>query len=121
MVIILSRGEWVRTKKYFTESDRRAKIPTMARKRRSPIVLHPVTRWRQAHDLSQHEVARACGLSQGFLGMIETYRRTPAHDNLEALIIFTGLPTDALVRPLRFLEAQPNFPYADYPPRPDEP
>jgi len=70
---------------------------------------HPLARWRKLHGWSQKQLAEACGLSQGMVAHIEGFRRIPLRDSLERLLDVTGLPTDALVRPERFLEAHPDF------------
>jgi transcriptional regulator with XRE-family HTH domain len=71
--------------------------------------LHPLTRWRNYHGWTQVELAEASGLSQSHIAAIENYQRIPIRDSLERLLDVTGLPTDALVRPERFLAAHPNF------------
>lgn len=100
-------------KKSFTLGKNAATMqPTMARKHRHEFPEHPLARWRRAHGLSQHAVATACRVSSGSIGMIETYARVPIRQNLERLLDFTGLPTDALVLPLRFLQDRADFDYS---------
>ena len=70
---------------------------------------HPLTRWRNYHGWTQVELAEASGLSQSHIAAIENYQRIPIRESLERLLDVTGLPTDALVRPERFLAAHPNF------------
>ena len=40
---------------------------------------------------------------------IENYLRIPMRESLEHLLAAIGLPTDALVRPERFLAEHPDF------------
>ena len=93
-------------------------MPGMPRPKHHPYPMHPLECWRKVHGLSQAEVAQRCDLSQGMIARIENYNRIPVHASLESLLAFTGLPTDALVRPLRFLDAHPDFPYSQHPPAP---
>ena len=48
-------------------------------------------------------------VSQGMISKIVGYQRIPLGDTLEALLAYTGLPTDAFIRPERFLAEHPNF------------
>jgi transcriptional regulator with XRE-family HTH domain len=70
---------------------------------------HPLARWRKFHGWTQTQLAEACGLSHSMITHVENYRRIPLREALERLLDVTGLPTDALVRPERFLAAHPNF------------
>ena len=107
----------VSAEKSFTGRENRATMrPTMARKHRHTFPEHPLARWRQVHGLSQQALGSACGMSPSMIAMIETYARVPIRERLDALLDYTHLPTDALVRPLRFLDAHPEFPYSQHPP-----
>jgi transcriptional regulator with XRE-family HTH domain len=72
--------------------------------------LHPLTRWRKRQGWTQRDVAAACGLSQSMIAMVEKYERIPLRDALERLLQVTALPTDAFIRPERFLEEHPTYP-----------
>jgi transcriptional regulator with XRE-family HTH domain len=71
--------------------------------------IHPLTHWRQQHQLTQQELSAITGLSQQEISLIERWRRIPRGAALERLLRHTGLPTDALVRPKEFLAAHPEF------------
>jgi transcriptional regulator with XRE-family HTH domain len=64
---------------------------------------HPLTTWRRQRGWTQAQLAKAADLSQGYITNIETYKRTPAGNALEALLDVTGLPCEALALPLRYL------------------
>ena len=70
---------------------------------------HPLLQWREKHGVSQDELAEACKLNQSFLSKIENGVRLPLHESLERLRAFTGLPTDAFIRPWHFIQEEPNF------------
>jgi transcriptional regulator with XRE-family HTH domain len=70
---------------------------------------HPLAQWRKRHNMSQAKLAHACGLSASMIAKIEQYDRIPFRDTLERLLSVTALPTDALVRPEKFLEAHPDY------------
>jgi transcriptional regulator with XRE-family HTH domain len=73
---------------------------------------HPLTRWRGNNGWSQIQLAKACHPGRGMIAHIEAYRRIPVHESLERLLDVTGLPTDALVYPKRFLAEHPDFLYS---------
>jgi hypothetical protein len=91
---------------------------TMPRRRQHRKPDHPLTRWRHAHRINQVPLAKATGMSQAMIAHIENYRHVPARENLEALLAYTGLPTDALIRGEQFLLDHPNFMYEILSPKP---
>ena len=70
---------------------------------------HPLLLWRERYRVSQREIMEACGISQATLSKIENGYRGPRGEKLECLRAYTGLPTDAFIRPYRFLLEEPNF------------
>jgi transcriptional regulator with XRE-family HTH domain len=70
---------------------------------------HPLTLWRQAHDVTQAELAQRCGVSQHSLAAYESYARVPHGQNLARLAIATALPLGALTDPETFLQEHPDF------------
>jgi transcriptional regulator with XRE-family HTH domain len=88
----------------------------------------PLKRWRRQQDWTKAELARRIAVRVNTIARWERAEQCPRGEYLEKLLDLTGLPTDALVRPLRFLEAHPEF-LADYGslgprrgrPRPPEP
>jgi transcriptional regulator with XRE-family HTH domain len=82
------------------------------------VPIHPLAQWRKHHGWTQKQLASACGLTQGMVAHIENYRRIPIRESLERLLEVTGLPTDALVRPERFLAEHPDFLQIPSPPNP---
>jgi DNA-binding XRE family transcriptional regulator len=90
---------------------------TMPRRRQHTKPTHPLARWRAIHEVTQVQLAKATGLTQGMIAHIENYRHIPVRESLERLLAFTGIPTDAFVRGEQFLREQPDFPYETYPPR----
>jgi len=72
-------------------------------------VIHPLLQWREKYRVSQQEIERACGVTQGMLSKIENLQRIPLRENLEKLLDYTGLPTDAFIRPKHFLREHPHF------------
>jgi transcriptional regulator with XRE-family HTH domain len=78
-------------------------VATMpARPPRTPIN-HPLRLWREAHNLSQKEVAEACQMTQAMISYIEAGKKLPWRDALESLRTYTGLPTDAFLRWREFM------------------
>jgi transcriptional regulator with XRE-family HTH domain len=82
--------------------------------------LHPLKQWRLTYGVSQQEMERRCGISQGQISAFEHFRQLPMRDVLERLRTYTGLPTDALVRPQYFLLEQPDFLLSTRPPTREE-
>jgi transcriptional regulator with XRE-family HTH domain len=70
---------------------------------------HPLLLWRERYGVSQREVMDACGISQATLSKIENGYRGPRGDKLESLRAYTGLPTDAFIRPYQLLLEDPTF------------
>jgi transcriptional regulator with XRE-family HTH domain len=70
---------------------------------------HPLRQWRDQHGLSQDELAEHCGVGQGMISHIERYFRVPRKSTIIKLQDYTGLPTEALMFPERFLEQNPNY------------
>jgi hypothetical protein len=68
----------------------------------------PLKRWRQP-GLTQAALAARCGVQVNTIARWERGEHVPRGDELETLLQVTGLPTDALVRPPRFLDAHPAF------------
>lgn len=71
--------------------------------------LHPLKQWRLYFGVTQQELSRQCQIGQSHLSKIEHFDQVPIRDMLERLKSYTGLPTDALVRPRQFLEEDPDF------------
>lgn len=69
--------------------------------------------------LTQPELAQRIGVHRNTLARYEQGRLIPRREHLEALIRETDLPTDALVRPQKYLEDHPDFliAYAEQPRR----
>lgn len=70
---------------------------------------HPLAQWRARHMITQVQLSKACRMSQGQLSKIETFQQLPLRDVLERLRDYTGLPTDAFIRPKQFLDEHPDF------------
>jgi transcriptional regulator with XRE-family HTH domain len=77
---------------------------TMPARRRGTPPSHPLRLWREAHDISQKELAEACGISQAMISYIEWDTKLPWRDSLEKLRARTGLPLDAFLRWQQFME-----------------
>jgi transcriptional regulator with XRE-family HTH domain len=71
--------------------------------------LHPLIRWRHQYEVTQQELSELTSLTQQEISLIECWKRIPRGEALERLLGTTNLPTDALVRPKKFLEAYPDF------------
>jgi transcriptional regulator with XRE-family HTH domain len=84
-------------------------LRTMEPRRKRLEQPHPLRLWREKHGVNQRDLARACGISQGMLSLVESGLRIPLDDNLEALLNYTGLPAEAFVLPERFLKDHPDF------------
>jgi len=84
-------------------------LATMPARRPSTQPSHPLRLWREAKNLSQQEVADACGVTQAMISYIEAGKKTPWGEALDKLRDYTGLPADAFLRWQRFLEEEPNF------------
>jgi transcriptional regulator with XRE-family HTH domain len=84
-------------------------LTRMPKKRATEKPTHPLAQWRACRGLKQSDVAVASGVSQGMISKIEGYQRIPLGDTLEALLAYTGLATDAFIRPERFLAEHPDF------------
>jgi transcriptional regulator with XRE-family HTH domain len=93
-------------------------LARMPKKRATEKPTHPLAQWRTYRGLKQSDVAVASGVSQGMISKIEGYQRIPLGDTLEALLACTGLPTDAFIRPERFLAEHPDFLQTTSPPSP---
>jgi transcriptional regulator with XRE-family HTH domain len=59
---------------------------------------------RQAHRLTQRQLAMRAGTSQAAIAQIESGRRSPTHDTLEKLLMAMGeeLDLEGAVRPSRW-------------------
>jgi transcriptional regulator with XRE-family HTH domain len=79
-------------------------LATMPARRRGTPIDHPLRLWREAHNLSQQEVADACELTQAMISYIEADKKLPWRDALERLRTYTGLPLDAFLRWREFLQ-----------------
>jgi DNA-binding XRE family transcriptional regulator len=84
-------------------------VAVMRRRQPSDKPPHPLRQWRDQRSLSQEQLAEMTGISQGMISHIERYFRNPRIDILKVLLEHTGLPTDALILPERFLEEHPDF------------
>jgi transcriptional regulator with XRE-family HTH domain len=69
----------------------------------------PLRRWRHRRGITQAQLAELCGVTGNTIARYEEGRRIPRGAQLDRLIELTRLPTDALVRPKRYLEEHPNF------------
>jgi transcriptional regulator with XRE-family HTH domain len=78
-------------------------LATMPARRPRTPENHPLRLWREAHDLSQQEVAEACQLTQAMISYIEAGKKLPWRDALDNLRTYTGLPTDAFLRWREFM------------------
>jgi Helix-turn-helix domain len=72
-------------------------------------LLHPLLHWRVEYGVTQQELVERAGVTQGAISHFEQYIRRPLPDALERLRSYTGLPTDAFIRPEQFLREEPNF------------
>ena len=70
---------------------------------------HPLLQWRERYEVQQKDLAKACEMSQATLSKIENWQRIPLGDKLERLMAYTGLSTDAFVRPYHLLRDRPGF------------
>jgi transcriptional regulator with XRE-family HTH domain len=69
----------------------------------------PLKRWRRQAGLTQAALAARCGVRVNTIARWERGEHVPWGNYLETLLHLTGLPTDALVRPTRFLAVHPDF------------
>jgi transcriptional regulator with XRE-family HTH domain len=69
----------------------------------------PLKRWRRQAGLTQAALAAQCGVRVNTIARWERGEQLPRGDYLETLLRVTGLPTDAVVRPTRFLVAHADF------------
>ena len=69
----------------------------------------PLRRWRRQHGYTQAQLAERCGVTANTIARYEEGRRIPRGAQLDRLIELTRLPTDALVRPARYLQDHPKF------------
>jgi transcriptional regulator with XRE-family HTH domain len=84
-------------------------IAGMPRRPRRTTQTHPLRQWREARGLTQDELAAQVGITQGMVSHIELFFRIPLGEALESLRAYTGLPTDAFIRPEAFLREEPDF------------
>jgi transcriptional regulator with XRE-family HTH domain len=70
---------------------------------------HPLVQWRARFRVTQVQLSQACQLSQSQVSKIERGQLFPLRESLERLRTYTGLPTDAFIRPQQFLEEHPDF------------
>ena len=84
-------------------------LATMPRTQPSDKPPHPLRQWRDQRNLSQDELAEQAGVGQGMISHIERYFRVPRKSTIIKLQEITGLPTEALMFPERFLEQNPHY------------
>jgi transcriptional regulator with XRE-family HTH domain len=84
-------------------------LATMPRTQPPDKPPHPLRQWRDLHGLSQDELAARVGVGQGMISHIERYFRVPRKSTIIKLQEETGLPTEALMFPERFLAQNPNY------------
>jgi transcriptional regulator with XRE-family HTH domain len=84
-------------------------LATMPRTQPPDKPPHPLRQWRDLHGLSQDELAERAGVGQGMISHIERYFRVPRKSTIIKLQEETGLPTEALMFPERFLAQNPNY------------
>jgi transcriptional regulator with XRE-family HTH domain len=75
----------------------------------SPAMDHPLSRWRAKHGIDQSELAKRCQLSQQAISAYEQGIRVPRGTSLKRLLEVTGLPLEALIFPIEFLQTHPQF------------
>ena len=96
-------------------------LATMPRRRKPQSELlsdvHPLAQWRARYHVTQQEISKLCEVSQGQLSKIEHFQQLPIREMLERLRDYTGLPTDAFIRPTQFLEEEPDFMSRARPPK----
>jgi transcriptional regulator with XRE-family HTH domain len=73
-------------------------VATMPARRRGTPPNHPLRLWREAHNVSQEDLAKDCGVSQAMISYIEWDKKLPWRDVLLCLCQQTGLPLDAFLR-----------------------
>jgi transcriptional regulator with XRE-family HTH domain len=76
---------------------------------------HPLKRWRRKHNLTQAQVAERCDVRANTVARWERGEQIPRGEYLDRLLDLTGLPTDAVIRPERFLAEHPDFLQEDRP------
>jgi transcriptional regulator with XRE-family HTH domain len=69
----------------------------------------PLKRWRLKRGWTQGDLARRCEVEINTVARWERAERLPRGEQLDKLIDITRLPTDALVRPVRYLQDHPDF------------
>jgi transcriptional regulator with XRE-family HTH domain len=66
-------------------------------------------RWRRKHGFTQGWVAKRCSVSINAVSRWEQGRRKPTGEALLCLMTLTGIPAEALIFPVRFLEQHPEY------------
>lgn len=79
----------------------------------------PLRRWRKANDYTQEQLAELLGTHLDSVNRWEQGKRAPHPKTLARLMAITGLPSDAIIFPVRYLQAHPEYlsAYAEQPPR----
>ena len=79
----------------------------------------PLRRWRIKCEMTQAQLAAACGVTTNTVARWEQAFRVPRGEPLLRLMAVTGLSAEALMFPERYLEQHPTFlgAWASQPPR----
>jgi transcriptional regulator with XRE-family HTH domain len=78
----------------------------------------PLRRWRRSQGLKQADLAQRCGVTLGTVARWEQQFRVPRGEQLSRLAEVTGLSLEALIFPVEYLQAHPDFlaTWAEQPP-----
>jgi transcriptional regulator with XRE-family HTH domain len=79
----------------------------------------PLRRWRKAHNYTQEQFAALVDVHLDSVNRWEQGRRVPHGKTLARIMAITDLPSDAIIFPVRYLQAHPEYlqAYAEQPPR----
>jgi transcriptional regulator with XRE-family HTH domain len=79
----------------------------------------PLRRWRKANGYTQEQLAALVGTHLDSVNRWEQGKRAPHSQTLARLMAITGLPSDAIIFPVRYLREHADYlsAYAELPPR----
>lgn len=79
----------------------------------------PLRRWRKAHGYTQEQFAALVGTHLDSVNRWEQGKSAPHPKTLARIMAITDLPSDAIIFPVRYLQAHPDYlvAYAEQPPR----
>jgi transcriptional regulator with XRE-family HTH domain len=79
----------------------------------------PLRRWRKSQGYTQEHLARLVGVHLDSINRWEQGKRAPHRTILERLMAITGLSSEAILFPVRWLREHPEYlkAYAEQPPR----